>query len=120
MPKPPTTAQDVADQLAQRIRSGELAPGTWLPPERQLAESYGVGRNTVRKAITMLITDGLAESVPATGTRVASPSEPTAERPAVDAGAVHAELTAIRAELEKIGTRLSAIEERTGTNEGAR
>jgi DNA-binding FadR family transcriptional regulator len=120
MPKPPTTAQEVADRLAQRIRSGEMAPGTWLPPERQLAETYGVGRNTVRKAVTMLISDGLAESLPGTGTRVASPGEPAAARSVVDAGDVHAELTAIRAELEKIGARLSAIEERTGTSEGAR
>lgn len=120
MPKPPTTAREVADQLAQRIRSGELARGTWLPPERPLAETYGVGRNTVRKAITMLITDGLAESVPGTGTRVASPSEPAEMRSTVDADDVHAELVAIRAELEKITGRLTAIEGRAGTNEGAR
>jgi Bacterial regulatory proteins, gntR family len=37
----------VADDIA-RIRSGELAPGTKLRPERELTEIYGVAYGTIR------------------------------------------------------------------------
>lgn len=45
--------------LQARILSGELAPGSRLPPERQLAESNGTNRNTLREAIRRLEQAGL-------------------------------------------------------------
>jgi GntR family transcriptional regulator of arabinose operon len=41
--------------LLDRIERGEFAPGSFLPPERQLTEDYGVSRITIIKAL-----DGLA------------------------------------------------------------
>jgi GntR family transcriptional regulator len=49
----------IADHLAARIEAGELAPGTRLPPERELAAEYGVAYNTLRQAIDVLRERGL-------------------------------------------------------------
>src|SRR4051794_32094779 len=52
--------EQVAQQLREQILSGELAPGSALPPERELCERFGVGRTTVREALRALQTKGLA------------------------------------------------------------
>jgi len=49
----------VAEHIAARIAAGELAPGTRLPPERDLAAEYGVAYNTVRRAMEELRGQGL-------------------------------------------------------------
>jgi DNA-binding FadR family transcriptional regulator len=41
--------------LLRRILSGELLPGSRLPSERELADTYGTNRNTLREAIRRLI-----------------------------------------------------------------
>lgn len=53
----------IAEQLAGAIRSGRLAAGTRLPPERELARSIGVSRMTVRQALGGLERDGLVRRV---------------------------------------------------------
>jgi len=40
--------------LLERIRSGELKPGQKLPSVVQLSESFGVGRSTMREALSAL------------------------------------------------------------------
>jgi GntR family transcriptional repressor for pyruvate dehydrogenase complex len=57
-----TTYQLVAEQLIELIRSRRLKAGDVLPPERELVESYGVGRSSVREALRMLESRGLIES----------------------------------------------------------
>jgi GntR family transcriptional regulator, hexuronate regulon transcriptional repressor len=47
-------ASSIAESLRDRIESGEWADGRRIPPERELAEHFGVARNTIRKAIDML------------------------------------------------------------------
>jgi DNA-binding FadR family transcriptional regulator len=44
----------LADVLVLRILRGDHAPGTRLPPERQLAEDLGVDRTTLRMALGQL------------------------------------------------------------------
>lgn len=44
----------VARHLESRIRAGDLAAGSRLPNERELAASYGVALGTMRKAIGIL------------------------------------------------------------------
>jgi GntR family transcriptional regulator len=66
----PAYAQ-IEDQLAARIASGELAGGERLPPERELAESLGVSRMTVRQALSSLAGRGLVERGVGRGTFVA-------------------------------------------------
>jgi GntR family transcriptional regulator len=48
----------VRDQLAGRITSGAIPPGSRLPPEPQLAEDLGVSRATLREALRSLEEDG--------------------------------------------------------------
>lgn len=54
--------QQIADELRQRITSGEYAPGSKLPSETELVESYDVTRITVRRALAVLAGEGLTES----------------------------------------------------------
>jgi GntR family transcriptional regulator len=53
----------IAEQIGAAVASGQLAPGTRLPPERHLAESLGVSRMTVRQALGELERDGLLRRV---------------------------------------------------------
>jgi GntR family transcriptional regulator, transcriptional repressor for pyruvate dehydrogenase complex len=46
--------EQLADQLRERITSGQLAPGDRLPSETALAEQSGVSRSTVREALRTL------------------------------------------------------------------
>lgn len=68
--------RQIAEDLRQRIDSGELRPGTQLSTEIELRERYGASRNTVRDAIKWLITLGLVETRPGQGTFVTSKITP--------------------------------------------
>ena len=48
------TAEDMAGDIARKIEKGEWPDGFRLPPERELAASYGLARNTVRRALDQL------------------------------------------------------------------
>lgn len=50
--------EDAVARLVQTIRLGVVAPGESLPPERELAASFGVSRDTVRDAIRELADTG--------------------------------------------------------------
>jgi GntR family transcriptional repressor for pyruvate dehydrogenase complex len=49
----------VADQLRQRIVSGELVEGQRLPPEEELTVQFDVARTTLREALRVLESQGL-------------------------------------------------------------
>ncbi|MGH3473114.1 MAG: FadR/GntR family transcriptional regulator, partial [Nocardioidaceae bacterium] len=51
--------QEVREQLLAAIESGEYQPGSLLPSERLLCESFGVSRVSVREAIAGLEAMGL-------------------------------------------------------------
>ena len=51
----------VSSVMEQHILSGELKPGTPLPPEQELAAQFGVNRSTIREAIRLLEQEGLLE-----------------------------------------------------------
>lgn len=63
-------SERVADRILSRIASGEWGPGHRLPGERQLAETMGVSRVSVRAALQSLKTQGLLDAVQGGGTRV--------------------------------------------------
>jgi len=52
----------IADELRQRVESGELAAGALLPSESELSGAYDVSRVTVRKALDSLRDEGLVDS----------------------------------------------------------
>ncbi len=51
--------QQIATKIKDKILSQELIPGFKLPAERRMAEDLGVHRNTVIKAYSVLIAEGL-------------------------------------------------------------
>ncbi len=51
----------------------DLAPGSGVPTERDLAEMFGTSRTTVRQAIAELVVDGRLERTQGRGTFVAPP-----------------------------------------------
>lgn len=52
------SAHDLVVELKHHIENGQLSPGAKLPPERELAETYGLARNTVRNALRLLEEEG--------------------------------------------------------------
>ena len=72
--------QGVGNSLLERIRSGEFRAMGKLPPERELAELYNVGRAVIRDALVMLEVKGLIQSRQGSGiyiTRQAYEPEPS-------------------------------------------
>ncbi|MFF7458652.1 GntR family transcriptional regulator [Kitasatospora sp. NPDC008115] len=60
----------IARDLARRIDSGDLAPGSRVPTEEALAEQYGVHRLTARQAMVELRAGGLVETRHGSGSYV--------------------------------------------------
>ena len=54
--------EQVREQIAARVQSGELAPGTKLPTVRGLAADLGLAANTVARAYRDLESLGLIET----------------------------------------------------------
>jgi DNA-binding GntR family transcriptional regulator len=65
----------LAEAFRCRIASGELAPGTRLPSERELAEAVSVSRTTVVAAYNLLRADALVQTRRGLGTWVAPPRQ---------------------------------------------
>lgn len=63
-------AAEIALGLRKQITSGRFASGERLPPERTLAERYGVARGTVREALRQLDNAGLVSRRAGSGTYV--------------------------------------------------
>ncbi len=49
----------IAEQLLAQIGSRRLKPGDVLPPERELTQSFNVGRSSIREALRMLESQGV-------------------------------------------------------------
>lgn len=62
----------VADDIAAHITSGELAPGTRLRAERELAEHYGCSYGSIRTAMKVLRERGLIVTRHGRGTFVST------------------------------------------------
>lgn len=69
---PSPTIQTLPDQVAQtilkRIASGELVPGSRLPPQRELAQSMRVGLAVIREAVQRLAALNVVEANHGSGT----------------------------------------------------
>ena len=73
----------VADQIRAAIAGGELAPGEPLPTERELAETVGASRASVREALRVLEAQGLIAGAGAPGPAVVVPETGPEKREAV-------------------------------------
>jgi len=58
----------LVERIGAMICSGELQPGNRLPPERKLAELFGVSRSSLRQAFQVLAERGIIESRQGDGT----------------------------------------------------
>lgn len=65
----------LAAELRGRITRGELRPGDRLPSETDLMHTYGLARETVRRAVRRLADEGLVDVRHGYGTRVAQPPQ---------------------------------------------
>jgi len=79
--KPKKVSTQIAEQIRSSILAGEFNPGEKLPPERELAEMFGVSRPSVREALNILTSSGLVETYQGGGTLVRSLVENTAGMP---------------------------------------
>lgn len=59
---PKRLADTIVEQLESMILEGTLQPGQRLPPERTLAEQFGVSRPSLREAVQRLTAKGLLNS----------------------------------------------------------
>ena len=67
----PRLADVITERLEAMLLEGSLKPGEKLPPERELAEHFGVSRPSLREAIQKLAARGLLTSRQGGGTFVA-------------------------------------------------
>ncbi len=65
----------VISQMRDAIRAGDWQIGSRIPPEPELVQALGVGRNTVREAVRALSHAGLLEVRQGDGTFVRATSE---------------------------------------------
>jgi DNA-binding GntR family transcriptional regulator len=65
-----STVDAIADALRREILDGALPAGSWLR-ERELCESFGVARHSLRAALRALATEGLVRIEPNRGAHVA-------------------------------------------------
>lgn len=68
--RPENLADEIAQQLRDRILKETLSPGQRLPTEQALGAQFGVSRNVVREAIARLKLTGLVETRHGVGTFV--------------------------------------------------
>ena len=61
----------IAEDLEQRIRSGEYPPGGRFPSYAEIAAMYSVSKSTAYRVSTLLVERGLVDGVPGRGTFVA-------------------------------------------------
>jgi GntR family transcriptional repressor for pyruvate dehydrogenase complex len=54
----PTAFEETAERLGTAIKVGLLAPGSRLPPERELAEQLAISRSTLRQSLGVLVESG--------------------------------------------------------------
>ncbi|MCK2035255.1 GntR family transcriptional regulator [Microbacterium sp. SSW1-49] len=71
----------LAQHLRDRIAVGEWSRGERLPPEAALAATHAVGVNTVRRAMSLLVADGVVVRRQGSGTYVSTP--PAARTPLI-------------------------------------
>lgn len=105
--RPPemSSYRDVKAEILGRITAGTWGPGALLPGEVELAESFGVARATVNRAMRELSEEGLIDRRRKAGTRVrTSPLR-----------AARFEIPLVRAEIEATGAayRYALLERET-------
>jgi len=66
--------QRLRDEMVEKITTGEWRPDQAIPTEAELTKTYGIAVGTVRKAVDVLVAEGLLERAQGRGTFVRRPS----------------------------------------------
>jgi GntR family transcriptional regulator len=72
--------QQLQRALRDAIEDNRLAPDEALPPERELAEEFGISRITVRKALDALVSEGMLTRRQGAGTFVTARGDTRVEK----------------------------------------
>jgi len=86
MAEPRRLYERISQKLAKAIADSKYEVGQRLPSERELAQTFGVSRPTVREAIIALELDGLVEVRLGSGVYVTNRLPPTGKEGAKDIG----------------------------------
>ncbi|MGE8203244.1 FadR/GntR family transcriptional regulator [Heyndrickxia sp. NPDC080065] len=114
--QPKKIYEQVASELVDMIRSGQLKPGEKLDSVQQLAENFSVGRSAIREALTSLRAMGLIELKQGEGTFVKKFEASDITYPIVQAILMNKEDIVNLLEVRKIletGAVIAAAERRT-------
>lgn len=68
--------QIIAEDIENKINSGEYKSGTYLPGEHRMEVIYDVCRSTVRTALNLLKEKNLIQAIPGCGNLVSTPAQP--------------------------------------------
>lgn len=79
-----TVVEKVVDQILIQLATGALNPGDSLPVEARLAETFKIGRSTIREALRILEGKGIVDIVPRKGVVIKSIPDEILERGTVD------------------------------------
>ena len=90
--------RQVTTAIRDAITNRSLKPNDALPPERELADLFGVSRITIRKAISGLVNEGVLDTRHGSGTFVHSKVEKN-----------FAQLTSFSEEMKSRGMRPSSV-----------
>jgi GntR family transcriptional regulator, transcriptional repressor for pyruvate dehydrogenase complex len=96
--KPKRISDQIFEQLRDLIYRGHFQPGERLMTEREIADTLGVSRPTVREAINKLVTMGILVHRQGQGTFVTLPGDGSSKNPL--AAAMHDEDVSLRELLE--------------------
>ena len=66
--------QRLRDEILDKITRGEWRPDEAIPTEQELTQLYGIATGTVRKAVEVLVSEGLLVRIQGKGTFVRRPS----------------------------------------------
>ena len=78
-----SVVEAILTQVRSLILEGDLAPKACLPPETAIAKKLGVGRQSVREALRILVGEGLIEIRKGEGAYVRQPTAAGAIQPRV-------------------------------------
>lgn len=114
--------RQLAEELAERIYSGKIGVGERIPSEPVLANTYRIGRPTVRQATDCLVRRGLLERRRGAGTFVLSPRDQVdwfhlaGTRAAFDKAGLSLEMSIVEAPVlvRKLGFEAGPLASRAG------
>lgn len=75
---------EIAETLREKIQNGTYPKGSLLPNQVDLVQEFQVSRMTIKKAVDLLISEGLLYAKPGFGTRILAHALPSKEMVPVD------------------------------------